>query len=56
MQGLLRPTPPGLLTQFNVGAKTATLIKGMGDGAMEVISHLCIAHQDLEMLVKIEGQ
>ena len=29
MQGLLRTTPPGLLTQFNFGAKTATLIRGL---------------------------
>ena len=48
MQGLLRTTPPGLLTQFNFGAKTATLIGGYG--ALEVIGHLCTAHQDLKKL------
>ena len=46
MQGLLRTTHPGLLTQFNCGAKTATLIMG-GYGALEAIGHLCTAHQDL---------
>ena len=46
MQGLLRTTPPGLLTQFNFGAKTATLIRGYA--ALEVIGHLCTAHQDLK--------
>ena len=29
MQGLLRTTPPGLLTQFNFSANTATLIMGV---------------------------
>ena len=48
MQGLLRTTPPGLLTQFNCGAKTDTLIRGGGYGALEVIGHLCTAHQDLK--------
>ena len=38
--------PPGLFRQFNFGAKTATLIRG-GYGAVEVISHVCTAHQDL---------
>ena len=46
MQGLLRTTPPGLLRQFNFGAKTATLIRGYA--ALEVIGHLCTAHQDLK--------
>ena len=50
MQGLLRTTPPGLLTQFNFGAKTATLIRG-GYGALKVRCHLCTAHQDLKKLL-----
>ena len=47
MQGLLRTTHPGLLSKFNVGTKTATLI--MGSGALEVISHLCTAYHDLKL-------
>ena len=38
MQGLLRSTPPGLLTQFKFGANTDILIRGdgVGYGALEV--------------------
>ena len=47
VQGLLRSTTPGLLTQFNFLVLKLTLLIG-GYGALEVISHLCTAHQDLK--------
>ena len=39
MQGLLRSTPPGLLTQFILVLKLQLLLWGYGDGALESDSY-----------------